>query len=98
MQYIGTSDNVADFFTEHQPAVKFIWCREHAVTNVTRLRRQVQACKCPPQLWRHSVELCLSYHCPAVPLGGLTDLATRRGQDRVSARGGAILPAPQDSF
>eukprot|EP00955_Chlamydomonas_euryale_P086944 364259-Chlamydomonas_euryale.AAC.3 len=26
----------------------------------------------------------LSYHCPTVPLRGLTDLASRRGQDRVS--------------
>eukprot|EP00955_Chlamydomonas_euryale_P003740 39264-Chlamydomonas_euryale.AAC.1 len=36
---------------------------------------------------RHNVEvwkLGLSYHCPAVPLGGLPNLATRRGQDRVS--------------
>eukprot|EP00955_Chlamydomonas_euryale_P065934 359402-Chlamydomonas_euryale.AAC.6 len=42
-------------------------------------------------------KLGLSDHCPAVLLGGLTDLATRRGQESI-ARGGAILPAPRDFF
>eukprot|EP00955_Chlamydomonas_euryale_P085081 364051-Chlamydomonas_euryale.AAC.5 len=29
------------------------------VTNVTRLRHHVQTCQCPPQWWRHSVEVGL---------------------------------------
>eukprot|EP00955_Chlamydomonas_euryale_P118457 366545-Chlamydomonas_euryale.AAC.3 len=29
------------------------------ITNVTRLRHHVQNCNCPPQWWRHSVEVGL---------------------------------------
>eukprot|EP00955_Chlamydomonas_euryale_P049821 354371-Chlamydomonas_euryale.AAC.2 len=43
-------------------------------------------------------KLGLSYHCPAVPLGGLTGLAATRGQDRVSREVERYSPHPRTSF
>eukprot|EP00955_Chlamydomonas_euryale_P012502 134585-Chlamydomonas_euryale.AAC.1 len=37
---------------------------EAGVTNVTRPRHQVQTCECPPQFWRHCVEVGLVMPLP----------------------------------
>eukprot|EP00955_Chlamydomonas_euryale_P089805 364495-Chlamydomonas_euryale.AAC.6 len=67
------------------------------VTDVTRLRRQVQACTCPPQWWRHSVEVRLVISLPRSAAGRPYRPCGQAVTRQSIARGEAILPALRTS-